>query len=198
MKSRIILASASPRRYDILKDANIDFQVIPSNADETILKDLPPIEVVKDLALKKALSVKDSLINSDEDNHQYRTVIIGADTIVHTDQIFGKPKDKDDGRRILKLIRNRKHLVTTGVAVVLVEENRNIVFSESTEVLVKDISDQELENYLNTDEPYDKAGAYAIQGIFSKYIEGYNGDYFNVVGLPINKLKEILIKEEIL
>ena len=173
----LILASKSPRRKEILEMAGIDFLVISKEVEEDIEKSNPTLYVEK-TAQKKALAVFEDFKDD---------IILSADTIVTIDNlILEKPKNIDDARQMIKLISGRKHKVITGVC--LGTSNSHEVFSVETEVYVSKLSDEQIEEYILTSEPYDKAGGYAIQGIFGKYIEKINGDYYNVVGLPINKI----------
>lgn len=180
---KIILASASPRRIEILKNINLDIEVIPSMFEEQEIFD-NPVEMVSKFAYNKALDVKNRIV---EDN----ALIIAADTIVFKDgKILGKPKNQEDAMNMLKLLRNSVHQVYTGLAVFY--EDNYIVDYEVTDVYFKDITDEEIVGYIKTNEPMDKAGAYAIQGIGSLFVEKIDGCYFNVVGLPISKFYEII------
>ena len=181
----IILASKSPRRKELLEMAGFDFVVRTYDVEENIKED-DPAEYVKKTALKKGLVAS---------SYNPLDIIISADTIVVLDdKILEKPKDKQDAFSMIKSYQGRSHHVYTGVAIIY--KNECINFYEDTLVTVSNLTDEEIRDYINTSEPYDKAGAYAIQGIFGKYIEKIDGDYFNVMGLPlcaINKhLKKIL------
>lgn len=168
----LILASNSPRRKEILKMLGYEFKVTVSEADENI-EYLPPEDTVTELSKRKALAVK----------AEYEDTVIGADTVVAIDnKILGKPKDKKDAYDMLKLLSNRKHTVYTGVTVITKE--KIITDYVSADVYFREILDFELENYLNTDEPYDKAGAYAIQGMGGAFTEKIDGDFYAVMGLP--------------
>lgn len=184
----IILASKSPRRYEILRKHGIEPVVIPAEADESLPVGIDMEEAVRLLALKKARSVYEQLDKAKYDEG----FVIGADTIVYKDEIMGKPKDRDDARLMLKTIRGTWHYVSTGVALIDIASGEEIVLNEVTRVICKDYSDEDIEAYLDTDEPYDKAGAYAIQGEFGKHIERYEGDYENVVGLPYEAIEKYL------
>lgn len=184
----IILGSKSPRRKEILEMANIPFRVIVSNADEDIkcndYKIYPMLT-----AEKKALDI----INNNEISAD--DIILTADTIVYINgHILGKPKDKDDAYHMIKEISGTSHSVVTGVY--LGKGDCHKSFYVETYVYVSPLTEEEILDYINTTEPYDKAGAYAIQGIFGKYINKIDGDYYNVMGLPINtiyeKIKEYL------
>ena len=181
MNLQIILGSKSPRRKELLSLLGYDFKVVVSDIDENVTYTTYK-EMVLKIALKKA-----EAISANYHDH----LIICADTIVVCDnEVLGKPKDKEDCRRMIKMLANKAHFVDT--AVVLIYKGLTYHFIEETKVWVTKISDDEIEEYINTDEPYDKAGGYGIQGIFGKYIEKINGDYYNVMGLPICHLnKEI-------
>ena len=170
---RLILASASPRRREIMQMLEIPFEVIVSNAD-----DLPVWERIIDIARQKAAAVFE--YNRD-------AIVIGCDTVVLVDdQILGKPKDKDQAREMFLAMRGREHIVLS--AVCIMSEEETYCFADETEVHFNDMSDEEIEEYISTDEPYDKAGAYGIQGLFGKFVEKIEGDYNNVVGLPVSKI----------
>lgn len=188
---KIILASQSPRRLDILKKHGINPIVIPADIDETLAEGINFEDAVKTLALKKARAVFESLNTSDRDEE---CIIIGSDTIVFKEKIMGKPVDADDAFSMLSAIRNTYHYVATGVAIINVKNNIETVFCDVTKVYCKDYSDEDIWNYIESCKPYDKAGSYAIQGEFSKYIDHIDGDYENVVGLPFYRI-ETLIKK---
>lgn len=188
MYKTIILASKSPRRYEILKNHGIDPIVIPANADETLPDGIGMKEAVRLLALKKARAVF-ACIERDNYGEGY---IIGSDTIVYKDEIMGKPIDRNDARKMIETIRGTYHFVSTGVALIDIKSGEEIVLNDVTKVFCKNYSDEDIEEYLDTDEPYDKAGAYAIQGIFGKYIDRYEGDFENVVGLPFHIIEKFL------
>lgn len=179
----LVLGSKSPRRKEILKQAGYNFQVNVSNVSEDVVEILPEDKVLA-IAKKKGLDIF-SRYNSPD------VVVLSADTIVVVDnEILGKPKDIVDARRMMHLLEGKKHFVYTAVFIQSVFKNDSFV--EKTEVEVSSMTDEEIESYIQTKEPYDKAGGYAIQGIFSKYIKGINGDYYNVMGLPINRVHEVL------
>lgn len=214
-KPLIILASKSPRRIEILRRHGIDPIVIPSNAEEILpsnltMTNLPEYEQeivdrksVEYLAELKVGNVADSIISQSDECDAKRVIIIGADTMVFKGEKLCKPKDKEDAFRMIDLIQGDSHKVITGVAIFKLglnddskkfEIKKRDVFSCETIVRCSKMTEEEIEEYINMDEPYDKAGAYAIQGYFKKYIEGYEGDFENVMGLPYfmieNKLKE--------
>lgn len=174
----LILASQSPRRRELLSFIQKDFQVCASNAEEIIPDGLKPHEVVMHLAKIKAEQVA----------HEHpEAVVVGADTVVVLDgQIMGKPKDHEDCVRMISALSGREHEVFTGVAIVA--NGRTDSFYQRTAVRFLKLTKEEIDWYASLDEPYDKAGAYGIQGYGSLLIEGINGDYFNVMGLPVSLL----------
>ena len=180
--SKIVLASQSPRRKEIMETAGFEFEIIVSNAEEKIEENLSPEEVAKSLSLQKAQAVA-------SDNPE--KIVIGADTIVVLDnEILGKPKDRNDAYKMLKKLSGKSHKVYTGIAVICGEK----IVSEavSTEVEFFELSDEEIIKYIETNEPMDKAGSYGIQGRGCLLVKGIRGDYFNVVGLPIATLSKII------
>jgi len=178
-----ILGSSSPRRIEMFVDHGFDPVVIPSTGDESVPMDLPPAETTLFLALKKALSVKGQLTVPAP-----KSIIITADTIVYQDEILGKPEDRDDARRILSKLNNNKHSVITGVALMRTDIPYCRLFAEESIVTFHPYEMSDLEAYLDTSEAYDKAGAYAIQGTFGKYVKEYTGDMRNIMGLPWDSL----------
>ena len=181
---KFILASKSPRRIELLKVLDIDFTVIPSEIDEIIVKGLTNEEVVMDIALRKAEDISSKNIDY---------YVLGFDTLVILDGTpLGKPKDKDDAFRMLKSLSGRTHTVLTGCAIVS-NIYRDSFFS-SADVTFYDMSDAEITDYIDTEEPLDKAGSYGIQSYGAKFVEKVNGDYFTIVGLPIAKLYHKLKK----
>ena len=205
---RIILASKSPRRKELIEGAGFKTLIIPSDADENI-EEKDPAELVKKLSEIKALSVYELIkdktgktcgVLAGGSNNAGKTdvniseedVVLGADTVVYAGgRILGKPADKEDARDMIKLLAGNVHSVFTGFTLVLSNGQKITDYSE-TKVYVYPMSDEEIEEYISTNEPYDKAGAYGIQGIFGKYVEKIDGDYNNVVGLPVSKIIYIL------
>ncbi|MBR3835642.1 MAG: septum formation inhibitor Maf [Clostridia bacterium] len=174
----IILASASPRRKELLTLAGVDFTVKAADVEEVIPENASPDEVVMSLALQKAQAV--SKDNAD-------CIVIGSDTVVALDGvILGKPKDEENAREMLIALSGRSHTVYTGVAIIHGEKTKS--FCEATEVVFNELSQEEILNYIATKEPMDKAGAYGIQGKGCVLVEKIVGDYFNVVGLPVSRL----------
>ncbi|HZS48886.1 MAG TPA: Maf family protein [Blastocatellia bacterium] len=184
--ARIILASGSPRRRELLAGLGINFEVKPSSVPEQIGDDESPAAYVERLAREKAVAVANNLNDA---------IVIGADTTVVIDnQVLEKPVDRDDARRMLSALSGRWHTVLTGVCLIDCQTAKVVSGVESTDVLFQNLNDDDLEWYLNTNEPYDKAGAYAIQGYGSLIVDKVKGNYFNVVGLPINLLKRLSIE----
>jgi septum formation protein len=183
---KIVLASASERRQELLSRLVKDFDIIVSDFDESkVLFEGNIDRYVKDIALGKALNVKEELGND--------VIIISADTIVTLEnRILGKPKDQEDAFNMIKLLQNKKHFVYSGI--VVINTATNVIKQESlaTEVTFSEISDHEILEYIKTGEPLDKAGAYGIQGMGGIFVKEIKGCYYNVVGLPLNKLKSML------
>lgn len=178
---KLILASASARRAKILRDAGISFSVLSSAVDETPYAGETPQEMVQRLADAKADLVAARAVGP--------AILIAADTVVVLDgQILGKPRSTDDARRMLELFSGRTHSVITGVTLIRLPEMERRQFVETTLVSFARLSGDDISRYLSTDEPYDKAGAYAIQGHAGRYIHRLEGCYFNVVGLPLARL----------
>lgn len=183
---RIILASASPRRGEILQNFNISFEIMPSSIVEKIHEGEEAEQIAMALAFEKAMDIANQCKEGD--------IVIAADTVVVKGDILGKPKNYDDAFRMLKLLENDIHDVITGLAVVQAHTFNRIVAYEKTKVKMKPLTDEKINRYIESGEVWDKAGAYAIQGKGSAMIEWIEGDYFNVVGLPVNKLESILSK----
>lgn len=178
----IILASASPRRRELLSLITTDFEIIVSEADETLPESIAPEQAVMELAARKAAAVSKS--------HPDRAVI-GSDTVVAVDgEILGKPIDDADAVRMLKLLSGRKHHVFTGLCIAY--QGKNTVFYDGAAVEFAEMSEAEIADYVASGEPRDKAGAYAIQGLASKFITSISGDYYSVVGLPVSRLYKSL------
>lgn len=184
MKNKIILASASPRRRELLAWAGVDFQVITGSGEEHI-RETEPFRIVEELSAEKAFQVAETI--SEEEG----TVVIGADTIVSFQgKILGKPSDKADSRKTLEMLQGNTHQVYTGVTIAFFQEGRwqHRSFSECTDVTFYPVSEEEIEAYVETGDPADKAGSYGIQGSFGIYVKEIRGDYHNVVGLPVARL----------
>ena len=190
---RLILASASPRRRESLENIGLKFDIIVSSENEENIDDtLPPKLYTSELAVLKANSVAKKLI---EEGRQ-KGIIIAADTVVYLDEkILGKPKNKEDAFLMLNSLSGRIHSVYTGICVLRLNDGFIVSESVRTDVKFKDIDEKLIRKYIDTNEPMDKAGAYGIQGRGSLLVEKIDGDYFNVVGLPVSTLCEILKKE---
>ena len=193
---KIILASGSPRRKELLSQIGLSFTVRVSEADEHT-EETKPEKLVCILSERKALAVWDELTEEEKKE----SILIGADTVVAVDdRILGKPADETEAFRMIELLQGRSHQVYTGVTILRqgglrpLEEGTGTCgiqkkqFFEKTDVLVYPMSEEEITAYVKTGEPLDKAGAYGIQGSFAAYVQGINGDYSNVVGLPVGRL----------
>lgn len=190
----IVLASGSPRRIEIMRAHGIEPLVMPADIEENIPKVHGMCETVMFLALKKAQDVAGRL-SSLADCTEEGSIIVAADTIVYKDgEIMGKPADRADAFRMLDKLRNDFHYVVTGVALLSYGRQLTRVFAEVTKVYFEDYQDSELEAYLDTDEAYDKAGAYAIQGYFAKHIDHIEGSYDNVIGFPWDRIEKEILK----
>lgn len=189
--SETILASASPRRKELLANIGLDFRVLVPDADETkIDKDVPPHIYVQELALLKAAAAGKLL------GRARGAVIISADTIVVNDgEILGKPKTGYEAYKMLKSLSGKAHRVYTGFCVLRMRDSRTVCRHVCTRVRFKPLSDERIKRYVESGEPMDKAGAYGIQGLGSMLVEGIDGDYFNVVGLPVSALADVLEEE---
>ena len=180
----IILASASPRRKELLKKIGLKFKVEPSNCEEKVSQELEPHELVKSLSLEKARLVAQ--------NHK-NALVIAADTfIVFKDKILGKPSTKTEAREMLEILNGKHHLVITGFTIIDTDSGRAVSKAVETKVYLKKLNSTEIDAYVDSKEPLDKAGAYAIQGLGSVIVEKIEGDYFNVIGLPLSALAESL------
>lgn len=182
--NKIILASKSPRRKQIMEMLNIPFDIIVADIEETINPNNELRKEIENISFLKALKV----FNENKD-----AVVIGADTIVVcNNEVLGKPKDKEDAKRMLNLLQNNMHYVITGVTILSNKESET--FSNISEVYFNSLSDKEIEDYIETKEPMDKAGAYAIQGIGSRFINKINGDFYSIMGLPLSDLYQRIQK----
>ncbi|WP_333870139.1 Maf family protein [Desulforamulus putei] len=180
----IILASASPRRQELLANLGLEFEVRVSEVDETLDENMPAAQLVEKLAERKASAVAAQCT---------RGLVIGADTIVVLgDKPLGKPANREEAVQMLKSLQGRSHEVYTGLAVIDATTGQSVVTHQVTAVRFKPLTLEQIERYVDTGEPMDKAGAYAVQGKAAVFIEGIRGCYFNVVGLPVAKLADIL------
>lgn len=196
---KIILASASPRRREILAGFGLEFDVITADVDENVDGEgkTPPM-IVEEISLRKALAVYEKIREgqiSTCDDRKEDTLIIAADTVVCSEgEILGKPHDRADAKRMLKGYSGKTHSVISAVTTVRFNDaNAPEIksFHDISYVTFKKMTDEEIEYYLDTDEPYDKAGAYAVQGFASLFIEKTEGSFYNIVGLPVQKLYEV-------
>lgn len=183
---KYILASASPRRRELLTQAGLSYEVIPSDVEEKITQTVP-CKVVMELAHQKSWNVYEQYVQT----HRENFVIIGADTVVvYNEEILGKPADRTEALDMLSMLSDRTHQVYTGVSLTIHKNNQTYThdFYERTDVTFYPVSRIELLSYIDTGDPLDKAGAYGIQGPFAIHIKEISGDYNNVVGLPIGRL----------
>ncbi len=186
----LILASQSPRRKYLLEQAGLTFQVIPSHIDESRLPQTPPADYVRQLAEAKAVDVAKAHAGS---------WVLGADTIVAVDdRLLGKPSSAEDARDMLERLSGKTHQVYTGFCLIHRGDSRRIADTVRTDVVFKTLTDQEIDWYIGTGEPFDKAGAYAIQGLGTFLVRRISGSYTNVVGLPVCEVVEILLREGVM
>ncbi|MGN0148652.1 MAG: Maf family protein [Clostridia bacterium] len=189
--AEFILASGSPRRKELLSAIGIDFDVVVSDADEDSISKDAPVEIyVQELALLKAAATAKNVLK------KKKALIIAADTIVTLDgKILGKPQDEDDAFNMLSELSGRTHAVYTGYCVMRISDGFTVCNRVKTDVTFKLLDDEKIRSYIRTGEPMDKAGAYGIQGLGALLIEKIDGDYFNVVGLPVSSLADTLSSE---
>jgi septum formation protein len=184
---RLILASTSPRRAEILRNGGFSFTVVASGVDETLIPGESPSDLVQRLANAKAELAAARAVGP--------VIILAADTVVTLEgRIFGKPRSSDAARHMLENLSGRTHAVLTGVTLIRLPDAERRTFVESTLVHFAQLSAEEITRYLATEEPHDKAGAYAIQGRAGRYIPSIEGDYFNVVGLPLAHVTQALVE----
>lgn len=186
--SKIILASASPRRSELLRNMGLDFSVVVSDADEaSVDRDVPPDIYVQELALLKAASTAKKITDRKD------AIVISADTVVvNNGAILGKPDSEAEAERMLSELSSRTHQVFTGICVLRIRDAYTVCKAVRTDVTFKELSKEKIRRYIDSGEPMDKAGAYGIQGRGAMLAERINGDYFNVVGLPVSALSDIL------
>lgn len=199
--SQIILASQSPRRKELLEQIGLEFEICPAKGEEIITKSIPE-EVVMELSKQKAEEIAAMVSTFGEEHKDITTpsdiLVIGADTVVAYDgKILGKPVDEADAKRTLTMLSGNTHSVFTGVTLVLIDKSGRageLVFYEKTDVKMHEMTEAEIDRYIASGEPMDKAGSYGIQGKGAIYIEKIDGDYNNVVGLPITRIYQELKK----
>ena len=193
---RYILASGSPRRKELLSKLITEYEVIPAEGDESTTS-VRPNDIVEELSFNKASEIFHKIFTEDTEN----LVVIGADTVVsYNYRVLGKPKDREDAKKMITSLQGDEHAVYTGVTVFFVKDGKegHFSFSEETLVYVTTMSEEEVDEYVATGEADDKAGAYGVQGQFGKFINGIRGDYYNVVGLPIARLYREMKKRGLL
>ena len=193
---RYVLASGSPRRKELLGKVVNSFEIIPALSEEKPME-TEPSAIVEELSYQKASEIFHKILTDSTD----RVVVIGADTVVsYNHRVLGKPKDREDAKRMLMELSGQTHEVYTGVSVFYMEDGqeKHFTFHEETKVFVEKMTDEEIASYVETGEPDDKAGAYGVQGLFAIYIKGIEGDYYNVVGLPVARLYKELKSKSLL
>ena len=182
----IILASASPRRKEILENANVKFKIMSSDIEELTLDGESPCQMVMRLAFEKGIDIA---------NKQKSDLVISADTIVVLDNnVLGKPKDEKEARYMIESLSGKTHQVITGISLINLENNKKIIDYVISNVKFKNLSEEDINDYISTNESLDKAGAYGIQGYGALLVDEIQGDYFNIVGLPISRLSDLLKK----
>ncbi len=187
---KIVLASNSPRRKELLENIGLNFDIIPDNTPEPMNSRLSPCDMVMMLAKFKGENVLNSIKRKED------TIVIAADTVVSIDnKILGKPKCDKEAFEMLSLLSGRCHTVYTGVYIIENSSKKSANFYEKTEVYFKSLDIKEINDYINSREPMDKAGSYGIQNLGSLFVEKIKGDYFNVVGLPICRLGKVLVHD---
>lgn len=199
--SQMILASASPRRKELLEQVGAEFVICPAKGAE-VITETEPSAVVMELSRQKAEEVASGVLTYNEQHADLATpqdiLVIGADTVVaYENQILGKPKDEEDARRMLTMLSGKTHSVYTGVTFVFIDKEGRTgehCFFEKTDVCMYPLKEEEIDRYIQSGDPMDKAGSYGIQGCFAIYIKEIRGDYNNVVGLPVARLYQELQK----
>lgn len=191
ISKKLILASSSPRRQELIRALQLPYEIRVSDVNEDTEPGLSPKEVVEQLSSRKASAVYESYKVEYADRAE--GIVIGSDTIVVLDgEVLGKPKDKQDAFRMLKALQGRAHQVYSGVACMDLHTSQKLVAHQVTLVYMKPLTDEQIERYIDTGEPMDKAGSYGIQGLGATIVERIEGDYFNVVGLPMSLLSDLL------
>ena len=186
---RIVLASASPRRRELLSQIGVEFEVKPADGEERIIS-TEPSKVVEELSGQKAMFTAKAL-EKENDHVPEGCIVLGADTIVsYEGRILGKPSDKEDAIQMLSMLQGNTHQVYTGVTVLKEKQGswKSHTFFECTDVIFYPVTREEIVEYVNSGDPMDKAGSYGIQGVWGAYVKGIHGDYNNVVGLPVARL----------
>ena len=183
---RVILASGSPRRFELLSSFIEEFEVIPSSYEEDMTLEMSPSELVQFLSKGKARDIAS----------KEKGIILGADTIVvlRDNKVLGKPKTEEEAKKMLRTISGDFHYVLTGFTIIDSENNKEITDFSSSKIFFRELSDEEIEEYVASGEPMDKAGAYAIQGLGGKFIPKYEGPYTGIIGLPLEKVKSYFLE----
>lgn len=183
-RKRFVLASNSPRRIALLKLLGYHYEVIPHEIEECVSSGVPPAELVQNLAFLKANDVARRVNDG---------IIIGVDTVIlHNKDIFGKPKDTHDARRMLSMLSNSEHEIISGICIIDMPSKRKLLRIGRTHIKMRNITEEEIDGYVKSGEPMDKAGAYAIQGEGRKFVEAICGSYSNAVGMPLELVQEML------
>lgn len=186
---KIILASTSPRRKEIFEKTNLPFSIVESNFEEDMTLDLSPTKLAKYLSLGKAQNVATKYKDA---------IVIAADSfVVFEKKVLGKPHSKAEAKKMLQMISGKKTVIITGVAIIDISTGNTTSFAVSTSAFLREISESEIDNYILTGEPLDKAGAYAIQGLGAVFVKRIEGDFYSAVGLPLNRIVEELKKFDI-
>lgn len=192
---QIILASESPRRKEIMETMGIPYQVMASNVKEEVEETIPD-QMVQALARLKTETIKEQVLQQVEADKDI--IIIGADTMVFfKEHALGKPRDKEDAARMLRMLSDETHEVCTGVSIIIMKQDgseHSISFAVCTKVVVNPLTEEQIQDYIATGEPMDKAGAYAIQGKFGIFIKEIEGDYYNIVGFPIAEIYASMLR----
>ena len=187
---KIILASGSPRRLELLREDGIEPVVIKPDCDEDLKTKLDPRQTVMALSLKKGQNVAEKLASSGKDTAN--TLLLASDTIVYLDRVIGKPADIEDAKAILRFLSGRCHTVYSGVYIKDFDSGRQILLCDETKVFFKEISDEDIWDYVKDGRTLDKAGSYAIQDEFAVHIDHIEGELDNVIGFPVVKIKKVL------
>lgn len=191
----LVLASSSPRRQQLIELLGLPYDIVVKPVDEQTRPGLSPKEVVRQLALRKARAVYADVKTETDDNGR---IVIGADTVVVLNgKILGKPKDEQDALEMLSALQGKTHQVYSGVACIDTGSGKTVTDYRKTAVTIKPLSQEQIKRYIQTGEPHDKAGAYGIQGYGALIVEKIDGDYFNVVGLPLSCLNDMLAEFDI-
>jgi septum formation protein len=189
VEKKLILASSSPRRQELIRTLGLAYEIKISDVNEHTEPGMSPADIVEHLSSRKARAVYEIY----KEQGQHSGIVIGSDTIVVLGgEVLGKPRDREDAARMLASLQGRTHHVYSGISCVDLQDGRELLAHRVTAVFMKPLTDSQIEHYIETGEPMDKAGSYAIQGVGATIIERIEGDYFNVVGLPMSLLSDLL------